>query len=50
MTEQFETVIVGGAQAGLATGYHLKRRGHTYPPFPIFKASRATSLIDLLSG
>ena len=26
-TEQFETVVVGGGQAGLAAGYHLKRRG-----------------------
>jgi putative flavoprotein involved in K+ transport len=25
-TEQFETVVVGGAQAGLAVGYHLKQR------------------------
>lgn len=25
--EQFETVIVGGGQVGLAAGYHLKRRG-----------------------
>jgi putative flavoprotein involved in K+ transport len=27
-TEQVDTVIVGGGQAGLATGYHLKRLGH----------------------
>jgi putative flavoprotein involved in K+ transport len=27
-TEHFETVIVGGGQAGLAVGYHLTRRGH----------------------
>lgn len=26
-TEHIETVIVGGGQAGLAAGYHLKRRG-----------------------
>ena len=26
-TEHHETVIVGGGQAGLATGYHLQRRG-----------------------
>jgi putative flavoprotein involved in K+ transport len=26
-TERFETVVVGGGQAGLATGYHLARRG-----------------------
>ena len=28
--ERFETVIVGGAQAALATGYHLARRGRTF--------------------
>jgi putative flavoprotein involved in K+ transport len=28
-TEHFETVIVGGGQAGLAVGYHLTRRGHS---------------------
>jgi putative flavoprotein involved in K+ transport len=28
-TEQVETVIVGGGQAGLAVGYHLTRRGHS---------------------
>jgi putative flavoprotein involved in K+ transport len=26
----FETVIVGGGQAGLATGYHLARRGQSF--------------------
>ena len=25
-TERFETVIVGGGQAGLAVGYHLSRQ------------------------
>ncbi len=34
-TERFETVIVGGGQAGLATGYHLARRGR---PFVILDA------------
>jgi len=28
--EQFETVIVGGGQAGLALGYHLKRRRQAF--------------------
>jgi putative flavoprotein involved in K+ transport len=28
-TEHFETVIVGGGQAGLAVGYHLTRRAHS---------------------
>jgi putative flavoprotein involved in K+ transport len=27
-TERFETLIVGGGQAGLAVGYHLMKRGH----------------------
>jgi putative flavoprotein involved in K+ transport len=35
-SERFETVIVGGGQAGLATGYHLTRRGR---PFVILDAS-----------
>ena len=26
--EQYETVIVGGGQAGLSVGYHLKEQGH----------------------
>lgn len=26
-TERFHTVVIGGGQAGLATGYHLRRRG-----------------------
>ena len=28
-TGSFETVVVGGGQAGLATGYHLKKRGRS---------------------
>ena len=28
--ERFETVIVGGGQAGLATGYHLRRLGQRF--------------------
>ncbi|MFJ9536853.1 flavin-containing monooxygenase [Streptomyces sp. NPDC101225] len=34
-TERIETVVVGGGQAGLATGYHLTRRGR---PFVILDA------------
>ena len=37
-TEQIETVIIGAGQAGLATGYHLKRRGR---PFLILDANVA---------
>jgi putative flavoprotein involved in K+ transport len=29
-TEQLETVIIGGGQAGLAAGYHLKRQGQSF--------------------
>jgi choline dehydrogenase-like flavoprotein len=28
--ERFETVVVGGGQAGLAVGYHLRRRGRSF--------------------
>jgi len=33
--ERMETIVVGGGQAGLAVGYHLKQRGH---PFVILDA------------
>jgi putative flavoprotein involved in K+ transport len=35
-TEQIETIIIGAGQAGLATGYHLQRRGR---PFLILDAN-----------
>jgi putative flavoprotein involved in K+ transport len=28
--ERYETVIVGGGQAGLSVGYHLRRQGHSF--------------------
>jgi putative flavoprotein involved in K+ transport len=28
--DRFETVVVGGGQAGLSVGYHLARRGHRF--------------------
>jgi putative flavoprotein involved in K+ transport len=38
-TERFETVIIGGGQAGLATGYFLKQMGR---PFVILDAGERT--------
>ncbi len=35
-SERFETVIIGGGQAGLSVGYHLGRRGR---PFVILEAN-----------
>jgi putative flavoprotein involved in K+ transport len=35
MAERFETIIIGGGQAGLSVGYHLARRGR---PFVILEA------------
>jgi len=34
--ERFDTVIIGGGQAGLSTGYHLRKRGQ---PFVILDAN-----------
>jgi putative flavoprotein involved in K+ transport len=36
MSEQFETLIIGGGQAGLAVGYHLARRDR---PFLVIEAN-----------
>ncbi|MGH3366713.1 MAG: flavin-containing monooxygenase [Nocardioidaceae bacterium] len=30
MVERFETIIIGGGQAGLSVGYHLAKRGHSF--------------------
>ena len=38
-TERINTVVIGGGQAGLSVGYHLKQRG---VPFVILDASRRT--------
>src|SRR5438552_18280638 len=35
-SERFETLIIGGGQAGLAAGYHLAKRGR---PFVILDAN-----------
>ena len=29
-TERFDTIVIGGGQAGLVTGYHLQRTGHRF--------------------
>jgi putative flavoprotein involved in K+ transport len=29
-TERFDTVVVGGGQAGLSVGYHLARQGRRF--------------------
>src|SRR5512133_3307531 len=39
MTEQLETIIVGGGQAGLAVGYHLAQLGN---PFLLLEANERT--------
>ena len=28
--ERYETVVIGGGQAGLAVGYYLKRQGRSF--------------------
>lgn len=39
-TERFDTVVIGGGQAGLSVGYHLKRRGVS--DFVILDAEKRT--------
>ena len=29
-TERFDVIVIGGGQAGLATGHHLQRRGANF--------------------
>ena len=29
-SQQFETIVIGGGQAGLAVGYYLKKQGHSF--------------------
>ena len=29
-TETFDTIVIGGGQAGLSVGYHLARRGRSF--------------------
>jgi putative flavoprotein involved in K+ transport len=29
-TEHFDTIVIGAGQAGLSTGYHLKRQGRDF--------------------
>jgi putative flavoprotein involved in K+ transport len=36
-TQQYDTVVIGGGQAGLSVGYHLKKQGRS---FVILDASR----------
>ena len=35
-TERFDTIVIGGGQAGLAMGYHLKKQGR---PFVVLDAN-----------
>ena len=37
--ERYDSVVIGGGQAGLSVGYHLRRRG---VPFVILDADRRT--------
>lgn len=47
MDEHFDTVVIGGGQAGLAMGYQLQRRGI---PFVILEAYAARFELPIRGG
>ena len=47
-TEQFDTIVIGAGQAGLATGYHLARRKPFRKPTPQGATAETSPLNFLL--